>query len=123
MGMIINTILGLAKDSPTLLQQTVLFFYLLRAYSVEPYIIGDLMFDNPKSYDTDIQRKLGALGCYDVYGQTGGQTKGVVSENVVRALHQKFRSYAERNQLCDMVPTVSPGYNDRGVRLNADHRA
>merc|ERR1712159_983670 len=101
-------------DSP------VLFFYLLRAYSendqkailndiyeiftnddysgysVEPYIIGDLMFDNPKSYDTDIQRKLGALGCYDVYGQTGGQTKGVVSENVVRALHQKFRSYAER---------------------------
>merc|ERR1712159_265297 len=64
-------------DSP------VLFFYLLRAYSendqkailndiyeiftnddysgysVEPYIIGDLMFDNPKSYDTDIQRKLG----------------------------------------------------------------
>merc|ERR1712164_26866 len=128
-------------DSP------VLFFYLLRAYSendqkailsdiyeiftnvdysgysVEPYIIGDLMFDNPKSYDTDIQRKLGALGCYDVYGQTGGQTKGVVSKNVVRALHQKFRSYAERNQLCDMVPTVSPGYNDRGVRLNADHRA
>jgi len=122
----------------------VIFMYLLRAYSdndkalilqtiinvfadnsvggytAYPYIIGDLMFGTPRAFGGSVTSKLGALGVYDVYGQGA---KGTITNEDVVSLHQDFRQWRLLNPSVHCNPTVSPGYNDRGVRLEADHPA
>ena len=122
----------------------VIFIYLLRAYSdndkalllqeiinvfqdgsvggyiAYPYIIGDLMFGTPRAFGGSVTSRLGALGCYDTYGQGA---KGAISDADVRSLHLNYRQWRLLNPSVHCNPTVGPGYNDRGVRLEADHPA
>lgn len=122
----------------------VIFVYLLRAYSdsdkalilqwiinvfqdnsvggytAYPYIIGDLMFGTPRAFGGSVTSKLGALGVYDTYGQGA---KGAITDADVVKLHQDYRQWRLLNPSVHCNPTISPGYNDRGVRLEADHPA
>lgn len=123
----------------------VIFIYLLRSYSdqdkalflqvvwdvftdsdvggvsVEPYVIGDIMFGKPRALPLSVTNKLGAISVYDVYGQSKGPQNLNVAD--VRETHDRFAEWRRLNPSVHCIPTVSPGYNDRGVRLSANNPA
>jgi glycoprotein endo-alpha-1,2-mannosidase len=92
------------------------------------YIIGDLAFNKPSS-DAESRAAdsglamLDAITNYDVYGATS--PKGYATQ---AGVDEYFAEQEQWIQLCaaigiDYVPAVSPGFNDRGVRLEVDHTA
>jgi glycoprotein endo-alpha-1,2-mannosidase len=91
------------------------------SYSI--YIIGDHAFQKPKAKSASAVAMLDAITNYDVYGsfpQKGYSGQGSVD--------QYFADQQQWVQLCATVgcayaPGVSPGFNDRGVRLGVDHAA
>jgi hypothetical protein len=86
------------------------------------FIVGDYIFGSAKTLPDDIQDKMGAITAYDVYGQTvGGSTKADVS--AIREYHDRIQQYRALAPRIETFPTISPGYNDRGVRLEEDHIA
>jgi hypothetical protein len=125
--------------------QPVFFIYLLRVFSIaeqesmcsilrsvmadnaiggvsyNPYIVGDLMFGTPKNLGYRVGFGPDCLSVYDVYGQSPKKIE--LDESDVSELHGKFAQWAQLNPNEDIWPVVSPGYNDRGVRLSANHTA
>jgi hypothetical protein len=91
----------------------------IAGYSTYPYIIGDLMFGTPRSFGGSVTSRLGALGAYDVGGQIK-QGNNPIGDNDVGYLHSQFSDWALFNPAVDMMPTISPGYNDKGVRAGND---
>lgn len=91
-------------------------------YSETPYLIGDLMFGTPRAFGGSITSKLGAMGVYDVYGQS---QKGnyYLNDADVKSLHSNYKQWKNLNPAVHCIPTIGPGYNDRGVRLEANHPA
>lgn len=86
------------------------------------FIVGDYIFGSAKTLPLDIQDKMGAITAYDVYGQTvGGSTTADV--NSIRTYHERIEEYRNLAPNIETFPTISPSYNDRGVRLEADHIA
>jgi len=86
------------------------------------FIVGDYIFGSAKTLPTDIQQKIGAITAYDVYGQTvGGTTTADI--NSIRTYHDRIDEYRTLAPEIETFPTISPSYNDRGVRLEADHIA
>lgn len=101
--LIMQTIINTCQDSS------------IGGFSTYPYIIGDLMFGSPRSFGGSVTSRLGALGAYDV----GGQVKdgdNQITDSVIRNLHTTFRQWKNLNPSIDMIPTLSPGYNDQAVR-------
>jgi glycoprotein endo-alpha-1,2-mannosidase len=96
-------------------------------YSYELYIIGDYAFGRPRG-DGDIDpdpglEMLDAITNYDIYGSF--REKGYTGQDGV---DQYFDEQEQWMQLCatigcDYIPGVSPGFNDRGVRLEMNHTA
>lgn len=65
---------------------------------------------------------LDAVTNYDVYGSMGvtGYAGQLAVESYYREQYRwKLRSNKDK---CGFIPAVSPGFNDRGVRLEADHK-
>jgi glycoprotein endo-alpha-1,2-mannosidase len=92
-------------------------------YSYELYIIGDHAFQKPKVNSASAVALLDAITNYDVYGSF--REKGYTGQDGV---DQYFDEQEQWMQLCatigcDYVPGVSPGFNDRGVRLQMNHTA
>jgi glycoprotein endo-alpha-1,2-mannosidase len=92
-------------------------------YSYDIYIIGDHAFQTPKVNSASAVTMLDAITNYDVYGSF--PKKGYAGQAIV---DQYFDDQEQWVQLCatfgcDYVAGVSPGFNDRGVRLSADHAA
>lgn len=87
------------------------------------YLVGDHVFgDAPVSQETYRPfLYLDAVTNYDVYGSMG--TPGFAGQEGVDAYYQDQRQWRQEAHLkkCGFIPAVSPGYNDRGVRLEADH--
>jgi len=110
------------SDKALILQSIINVFQdsTIGGYSTYPYIIGDLMFGTPRAFGGSITSRLGALGAYDTYGQGA---KGAITDQDVINLHLDYRQWRLKNPSVHCNPTVSPGYNDRGVRLDADHPA
>mmetsp|Transcript_16310 Transcript_16310/g.37406 ORF Transcript_16310/g.37406 Transcript_16310/m.37406 type:complete len:1039 (-) Transcript_16310:489-3605(-) len=93
------------------------------------YLIGDAVFS--KAPDVNDQepfvsfRYFDAVTNYDVYG-SGGSSKrtnpyaGTEAVDAYYAEQEKWRRLAQEEN-CRYIPPVSPGYNDRGVRLEKDH--
>ncbi len=89
------------------------------------YIVGDHAFGRAtNSGIIEAMALLDAVTNYDVYGSSGGR-------NVLYATQAGVDNYyanmAEWKSLAEergarFIPAVSPGYNDRGVRLDADHQ-
>jgi len=91
--------------------------------NTEIYIIGDQVWGNapnPKENYAPFDY-LDALTNYDLYGNTNHApyaTQGTVDRYYTE--QGRWRDRAKANN-ANYIPAVSPGYNDRGVRLEADH--
>eukprot|EP00934_Nitzschia_sp_Nitz4_P002323 Nitzschia sp. Nitz4//scaffold52_size167869//36846//41910//NITZ4_002266-RA/size167869-processed-gene-0.121-mRNA-1//-1//CDS//3329554005//2323//frame0 len=90
------------------------------------YIVGDQVFDNPPDVAEDYVPfwYFDAVTNYDVYGSMG-RPAPYAGEAAVDEYYSDQRDWRTRAiaSKCRFIPTVSPGYNDRGVRLEADHPA
>nr|ASG92531.1 putative structural protein [Picornavirales N_OV_137] len=90
------------------------------ATSKTPYIAADVMFGNAQTIPTNDAGWINAMTTYDVYGQTS-KGRSVIEEADVAAYHKEINNWANANPSLDVITCVSPGYNDRGVRLQEDH--
>jgi glycoprotein endo-alpha-1,2-mannosidase len=94
----------------------------------EIYIIGDQVFGDAPNARKDYHPfdYLDAVTNYDLYGNTDDGTsprpthasQGTVDRYYLE--QGRWREQANANN-ASYVPAVSPGYNDRGVRLEKDH--
>jgi len=100
---------------------------------IDPYVIGDEIFwlvarDDGTGYTADPQlgriALFDALTAYNLYDSTRTSQAGYGASSTfvsdARALYERYRLAAGDTPL---VPLAFPGYNDRGVRLEADHYA
>jgi glycoprotein endo-alpha-1,2-mannosidase len=90
------------------------------------YVVGDHVFsDSPDPtavYDSFMY--LDAVTSYDIYGSMGRPSGYAGTDRVDEYYAQQadWRTVAHRSG-CRYIPAVSPGFNDRGVRVAADHPA
>lgn len=102
-ALILQTIINVCQDSS------------IGGYTTYPYIIGDLMFGTPRAFGGSVTSRLGALGAYDVGGQIkDGDNK--VSNQVIIDMCNRYGQWKSLNPSIHIVPTISPGYNDKAVR-------
>ena len=89
------------------------------------FVIGDHAFRSAPDEDLyDPFRYLDAVTNFDVYGSSGKPDGYVGTEGV----DEYYTNQAEWKELalthdCHYIPPVSPGYNDRGVRIENDDPA
>jgi hypothetical protein len=92
------------------------------------YLIGDHTFnDSPDSTEEEPYVPFwyfNAVTNYDIYG-SAGRPEGHAGKNKVAEYfqHQSKWKQAALMENCHYIPAVSPGYNDRGVRLESEHPA
>lgn len=88
------------------------------------YLIGDHVFDDAPEEGEMFTPfwYFDAVTNYDVYGAMGRPSPyaGTLMVDNYYNKQRDWRTSAILND-CRYVPAVSPGYNDRGVRLEADH--
>jgi glycoprotein endo-alpha-1,2-mannosidase len=88
------------------------------------YLVGDSAFgDAPSASETfPAFGYLDAVTNYDVYGSAGEPSKyaGSAAVDNYYSDQASWRARAIENG-CRYIPAVSPGYNDRGVRLASNH--
>lgn len=114
-------------DVPGLLQEALLLARTAAAkkgYNL--YLVGDQAFGKPPvvnntlTYEADSFDYLDAITNYDVYGSMG---RGYVSNDAIHAFYDNqwiWRRLAMKED-CAFIPSVTPGYNDLGVRPEAKH--
>jgi Glycosyl hydrolase family 99 len=88
------------------------------------YLIGDQVFASAPNPDEPFVPfwYFDAVTNYDVYG-SAGQPSPYADKALVDAYYaeqEKWRQLALREN-CRFIPPVSPGYNDRAVRLSSNH--
>lgn len=90
------------------------------------YLIGDQIFGPPPDASAIYAPFLyyDAVTNYDVYGSMGSDSI-YAGADVVDNYYSTMGQWREqaKQQNCRFIPAVSPGFNDRGVRLESDHRA
>jgi glycoprotein endo-alpha-1,2-mannosidase len=88
------------------------------------YLIGDQVFATAPSEDEPFVPfwYFDAVTNYDVYGSSGQPSGHAGPERVDNYYleQEKWRQQAVAEN-CRYIPPVSPGYNDRAVRLESDH--
>ena len=88
------------------------------------YLIGDVVFESaPDPNESYVPFwYFDAVTNYDVYGSSGRPEGYAGTDGVEKYYRQQadWREQALRDD-CRYVPAVSPGYNDRGVRMERDH--
>jgi glycoprotein endo-alpha-1,2-mannosidase len=92
-------------------------------YGHDLYLVGDHVFQGAPTGE-DLFRPflyLDAVTNYDVYGSMG--KRGYAGQDGVDKYYQDQNQWRHQAgwKKCGYIPAVSPGYNDRGVRLKADH--
>lgn len=120
---------GIFEESIDIMRNTI-----RDACGKEVYIVGDQVFGKAsnKKFDSDPDhyiplQKLDAVTNYDVYGSIGqvnGGRGGILTEEQVRNYYEVeqalWKVQAEKFG-CQYIPSVSPGYNDLGVRPENAH--
>jgi hypothetical protein len=92
------------------------------------YLIGDQVFASAPEASPDAPFipffYFDAVTNYDIYGSSGAPEGHAGTDGVNRyyAEQARWRALA-LSENCDYIPAVSPGYNDRGVRLATNHSA
>mmetsp|Transcript_17261 Transcript_17261/g.43067 ORF Transcript_17261/g.43067 Transcript_17261/m.43067 type:complete len:600 (+) Transcript_17261:136-1935(+) len=90
------------------------------------YIIGDQVFESAPDPDDAFTPfwYFDAVTNFDVYGSSG-RPGGFVGKDAVDDYYREQALWKEQAlaENCQYIPPVSPGYNDRGVRLEEDHLA
>jgi glycoprotein endo-alpha-1,2-mannosidase len=92
------------------------------------FLVGDYVFgDSPRTTEEQPYIPfwyLDAVTNYDVYGSAGRPQGNAGHEAVTRYYESQAQWKQETaKENCRYIPAVSPGYNDRGVRLQNDHPA
>jgi len=88
------------------------------------YLIGDSVFE--EAPDSNIPHVpfwyFDAVTNYDIYGSSGRPEGNVGTDRVDNYYRQQgeWKEQALRED-CRYIPATSPGYNDRGVRMENDH--
>jgi glycoprotein endo-alpha-1,2-mannosidase len=88
------------------------------------YLIGDSVFESAP--DPSVPHVpfwyFDAVTNYDVYG-SAGRPEGYVGTDRVDNYYLQQANWKEQamKDNCHYIPAVSPGYNDRGVRMENDH--
>ena len=114
-------------DQPGLLEETLLLARTAAAkkgYNI--YLIGDQAFGNPPVMDGTLTPEakafdyLDAVTNYDVYGSMG---RDYADQTDVDNFYDKQKIWRElsKKENCAFIPSVTPGYNDLGVRMEANH--
>jgi glycoprotein endo-alpha-1,2-mannosidase len=92
------------------------------------YLIGDFVFGS-SPINTEEEPffpfwYFDAVTNYDVYG-SAGRPAGHAGHEAVTLYYESQARWKEETakENCTYIPAVSPGYNDRGVRLDSDHPA
>ena len=114
-------------DVPGLFEKTLLLVRTAAAKKGHAiYLIGDQAFGKPPvvnntlTYEADSFDYLDAITNYDVYGSMG---RGYVNNDAIHTFYDKqwiWRRLAMKED-CAFIPSVTPGYNDLGVRPEAKH--
>ncbi|MGK3737125.1 MAG: glycoprotein endo-alpha-1,2-mannosidase [Bacillariaceae sp.] len=88
------------------------------------YLIGDQVFQTAPDPDEVFVPfwYFDAVTNYDVYG-SNGRPEGYVGKEAVDNYYSEQEKWREQaiKENCRYIPSVSPGYNDRSVRLENDH--
>ena len=92
------------------------------------FIVGDAAFWDPPAVGTAYQSFLfyDAITNYDMYGSMmRGSGALYATSSRVDAFFADQTNWKARalEQGCRFIPSISPGFNDRGVRLQANYRA
>ena len=94
----------------------------LRAMGVDPFIVADEAFW--QDVNLERLRPYDAITAYNVYDSSRARLRGWADRSTffadVEGLFAKWRD-AARASGAAFIPNIMPGYNDRGVRLEADH--
>jgi glycoprotein endo-alpha-1,2-mannosidase len=90
------------------------------------YLVGDQVFSEAPDPD-EVHVPFwyfDAVTNYDIYG-SAGRPKGFAGREAVLDYYLHMAEWRDKAMLdgCRFIPAVSPGYNDRGVRLEADNPA
>ena len=92
------------------------------ALDVDPFLVADEVFWHDP--DPDRLRGFDAITAYNVYDWPRTGNAGLARDSTflgdVEALFARWQA-AARTAGVRFVPNAMPGYNDRGVRLAADH--
>jgi hypothetical protein len=92
------------------------------------FLVGDYVFgSSPSTTEEDPYIPFwyfDAVTNYDVYG-SAGRPQGHAGHAAVSNYYEKQAEWKAETakENCRFIPAVSPGYNDRGVRLESDHPA
>ncbi|KAG7351243.1 glycosyl hydrolase family 99 protein [Nitzschia inconspicua] len=92
------------------------------------FLVGDYVFgDSPRTTEEEPYIPFwyfDAVTNYDVYGSSG-RPEGYAGRESVSMYYEKQAQWKAETakEDCRYIPAVSPGYNDRGVRLESDHPA
>jgi glycoprotein endo-alpha-1,2-mannosidase len=90
------------------------------------YLIGDSVFEEaPDSAEAEAYVPFwyfDAVTNYDIYGSSG-RPEGHVGTDRVDNYYRQQGEWKEQalKDGCRYIPATSPGYNDRGVRMESDH--
>ena len=89
------------------------------------YIIGDQVFQAAPDQELETFAPFtyfDAVTNYDVYGSKG-QPEYYAGRSVVDNYYRQQREWRDEAAKvnCEYIPPVSPGYNDRSVRIDQDH--
>jgi hypothetical protein len=88
------------------------------------YLIGDQVFSTAPDPDVPFIPfwYFDAVTNYDVYGSAGNPTPHAGMDQV-DSYYQEQAKWREQalQENCRYIPPVSPGYNDRAVRIESDH--
>jgi len=83
------------------------------------FLIGDHAFGVPPTSRLSAFDYLDAVTNYDVYGSLGSLYAGSEALKFFYERQLEWKNAAQK-QNCAFVPGVTPGFNDRGVRLDAN---
>jgi len=86
------------------------------------YIVGDQTWNKAPTAPYEPFKLLNAVTNYDVYGNMGRQP-GYAEQSRVDLYYRNQKGWYDeaKKQGCSFIPATSPGYNDRGTRLAANH--
>jgi glycoprotein endo-alpha-1,2-mannosidase len=87
---------------------------------VDLYLVGDHAFGSAPKAAATYFTYLDAITNYDVYGGLGRFYVGATRLEAFYRQQADWKSRAAQ-QGCHFMPGISPGFNDRGVRLEVNH--
>ena len=87
---------------------------------VDFYLVGDHAFGEPPTESAYYFDYFNAITNYDVYGSLG---RFYVGQEKLAQFYEQQAQWKVQAALqdCSFIPSVTPGFNDRGVRIEENH--